>query len=403
MIAKLAWILCYVVALCANAVDVTLRIATTSASSKLEVYSKDTGCTLQTERQDVTCTPKDDGSDLGQVPATFASAVINCKNMNTSVYDSLLFRATEWCAKFTYTQHMENGGDKVRWKLNELEIFPGSIVNITCVMFTRPMHKPMLAGSEVRQSFSIWGKKGEDQLPDDWDMPFVLIRAANLAKKDADKCLKLLNREFAWGFELKKSHQNVHEVYFTTQQRSPNFARVGFQIDRSDVTVTKTVRDMALKNLDPKITQAGCSTASGNFAHLVKLKTLEPPAVQDQVEKHEEKLEISVDATGLPKGTKELDITLEYTFPPRYFRSRKTELKLPVADPIIDEKPTEEPAEEPAEKPTEKPKEKKSDGDAGLLAFLLTCAAGAVLAVAFFFYRRHQRIQAHEREVFAPG
>eukprot|EP00438_Fugacium_kawagutii_P036594 Skav223946 [mRNA] locus=scaffold1465:493393:494450:+ [translate_table: standard] len=310
MIAKLAWILCYAVALCANAVDVTLRIATTSASSKLEVYSKDTGCTLQTERQDVTCTPKDDGSDLGQVPATFASAVINCKNMNTSAYDSLSFWATEWCAKFTYTQHMENGGDKVRWKLNELEIFPGSIVNITCVMFTRPMHKAMLAGSEVRPYFPIWGMKGKGQVPvgsDGWNMPFVLVRAA---KKDTDKY---------------------------------------------------------------------------------------------QVEKHEEKLEISVDATGLPKGTKELDITLEYTFPPRYFRSRKTELKLPVADPIIDEKPTEEPAEEPAEKPTEKPKEKKSDGDAGLLAFLLTCAAGAVLAVAFFFYRRHQRIQAHEREVFAPG
>eukprot|EP00438_Fugacium_kawagutii_P020908 Skav211799 [mRNA] locus=scaffold305:348845:350849:+ [translate_table: standard] len=362
MIAKLTWILCFVVALCANAVDVTLRIATTSASSKLEVYWKDTGCTLQTERQDVTCTPKDDGSDLGQVPATFASAVINCKNMNTSAYDSLQFRFTEWCAKFTYTQHMENGGDKVRVvHFNHLQIFPGSIVNITCVMFTRPMDKAMLAGSEVRQNFPIWGKKGVAEMPGGWDMPFVLVRAANLAETDADKCLEVLNPEFAWGVGLGKSPNRM-----------------------SDFTVTKTARDVALKNLDPKITQAGCSTASGDFAHLVKLKTLEPPAVQDQVEKHEEKLEISVDATGLPKGTKELDITLEYTFPPhdpeRLINQAK--LKLPVSDPIIDEKPTEEPAkkptEEPAVKPTEEPKEeKKPDGDEGLLAFLLTCAAGA--------------------------
>eukprot|EP00438_Fugacium_kawagutii_P020907 Skav211798 [mRNA] locus=scaffold305:337781:338034:+ [translate_table: standard] len=69
MIAKLAWILCYVVALCANDVDLqdlTLWVRTTSASSQLVVSQKDTGCTVQTERQDVTCKPKDDGSDCRQ-------------------------------------------------------------------------------------------------------------------------------------------------------------------------------------------------------------------------------------------------------------------------------------------------------------------------------------------------
>eukprot|EP00438_Fugacium_kawagutii_P030241 Skav219534 [mRNA] locus=scaffold30:789954:791123:- [translate_table: standard] len=389
MIAKLAWILCYIVALCANDVDVTLRIATTSASSKLEANWKDTGCTVQTERQDVTCTPKDDGSDLGQVPATYASAVVNCKNMDTSAYDSLLFEPSPFCAMFSFTQHMEKG-DKVRFLVNRMEIFPGSIANITCVLYTQTISKAKLAGFEIPQTFGITGKKGEDEtFLDIWDMPFVFVRAANLAEKEADKCLELLNREFAWGFGLRKSHRNVHELYFTTQRHSPNFHRVGFQINRSNVTVTKTVRDVELKDLGPKVTQAGCSTASGDFAHLVELKTFEAPAVQDQVEKHEEELEISVDATGLPKGTKELDITLEYRFRPL---PRRVQLKLPVVGPIIDDRPTEKPTEE-----------KKSGGSAGLLAFLLTSIAGAVAAVAFFFYRRHDRIQAHEREVFAPG
>eukprot|EP00438_Fugacium_kawagutii_P003118 Skav222833 [mRNA] locus=scaffold1338:67995:68880:+ [translate_table: standard] len=77
--------------------------------------------------------------------------------------------------------------------------------------------------------------------------------------------------------------------------------------------------------------------------------------------------------------------------------------KKPTEEPA--KKPTEEPAEEPAVKPTDKPKEEEqSDGGAGLFAFLLTSIAGAVAAIAFFFfYRRHQRIQAHEREVFARG
>eukprot|EP00438_Fugacium_kawagutii_P022711 Skav203980 [mRNA] locus=scaffold94:839062:840225:- [translate_table: standard] len=385
MIAKLTWILCYIVALCASDVDVILRIDTTSASSKLVVSQKDTGCTVQTERQDVTCTPKDDGSDLGQVPATYASAVINCKNMNTSAYDSLTFEIPLYCAKFTFTQHMQKGSDKVRF-VDKMEILPGSIANITCVFFMQTIVKHNLAGFTFPQYFPITGKKGEDVGFKFWGMPSVRVRAANLAEGDMDKCLELLNGQFAWGFGLRKSNQNVHELYFTTQKHSPNFHRVGFQINRSDVSVTKTVKDVALKNLEPKITQAGCSTASGNFAHLVKLKTFEPPAVDQGAKKHEENLEMSVDATQLPRGIKELDITLGYWF---LAKTRQVQLKLPVADPIIDE-------------PTEKPKEvEKSGSDAGLLAFLLTSAAGAVLAVAFFFYRRHQRIQDHEREVFA--
>eukprot|EP00438_Fugacium_kawagutii_P022241 Skav229665 [mRNA] locus=scaffold1030:163341:163806:- [translate_table: standard] len=125
----LTWFLCFP-ALYGE--DVKLSIASTSLTTKLIVDGKDTGCTSTTTGQDLTCKFQDSDPSVSQVPATYFSAEINCKNMDSSIYDSLTVKPLSQCAKMTFTQHMEKGG---HMNLETLEVVPNSVANFTCVVF----------------------------------------------------------------------------------------------------------------------------------------------------------------------------------------------------------------------------------------------------------------------------
>eukprot|EP00438_Fugacium_kawagutii_P005060 Skav221748 [mRNA] locus=scaffold3834:17338:18492:- [translate_table: standard] len=383
---KLTWTLCFL-ALNADAIDVKLGAASTAVRTKLVVGGKDTGCTSQTWSREWTCKTQDSDIYGGAVPATYFVAIISCTNMDTSAYDSLTVRPGTLCAKMTFTQHMEAGGNV---NLNTLQMLPNSIANLTCVVFPLPMstRSENEGWMEVVLPMDVTGiKKGEDDRSLRWIMGSVKFKSEDLTKVDSGKCLKTVEDSYEWGFRLMKSSQNVHEVLFTSQVEPSAWGQItpSWVSDKYNFMVTKTVKDVALKDLNPKIAQAGCSTASGDFSKQVTLKTFEAPADQNQPKKHEEKVELLVDATQLPKGTFELEVTVEYRIP-GVGDTKQAKLMLPVDNPEIPDEPKE--------------KDKSGGVGAGVIAFIVIFAAGAVVAGAFF-YRRHQRIQAHAREVLA--
>eukprot|EP00438_Fugacium_kawagutii_P021087 Skav205910 [mRNA] locus=scaffold123:456554:470116:+ [translate_table: standard] len=395
----LAWILCFPALYVA---DVKLSIATTSTDSKVMVDGKDTGCTSKTTSQDLTCKFQDLDSFAGQVPATFFSAVINCNSMDTSAFDSLTVKPLSECAKMTFTQHMEKGGHVNR---EILEMIPNSIANFTCVAFPFSSFDARIKDegwSKLPVNVSITGtKNGQEDKVSNWTMGSVRYHVES--GKEAQygrKCKRVVEENFHWGLSLLKSSQNVHEVLWTSQAKKPTIDHTT-KINIYDFNFTQTVKHVAFKDLEPSITLASVSSAgNANFKKHVKIKRLE--ADQDQPEKHEQKLELSVDATQLPKGTKELEVMMTLVYPTTGYTD--VELLLPVDSPEIPdentEKPTEKPAEIPTENPTEKPKEKEKSGGVGVgvIAFITVFGAGLVVLGAFL-YRRHQVIQAHETEV----
>eukprot|EP00438_Fugacium_kawagutii_P022240 Skav229664 [mRNA] locus=scaffold1030:162634:163221:- [translate_table: standard] len=188
----------------------------------------------------------------------------------------------------------------------------------------------------------------------------------------------VVKENFDWGFSLLKSSHNVHEVLWTSQAKKPNVDHIAPKINMYDFKVTKTTKNVDFKDLNPRILSAFVNTTDRNFKEHVKLKTLEP-AGQDQPKKHEQKLELSVDATQLPKGTKELKVYLAFTYPTTGFTDVK--LMLPVDSPEVPDEPNVNPA--------------KSGGvGAGVIALIIIFGVGLVVLAGAFLYRRHRRIQA---------
>eukprot|EP00438_Fugacium_kawagutii_P031646 Skav214560 [mRNA] locus=scaffold285:175967:177181:- [translate_table: standard] len=389
----------------AGAADPKVSITTTSTATKLEVDGKDTGCTTQTFSQDLTCT--EDAASSDHVPAKYFTAFINCKNMGTSPYHSFTVEPSSQCAQMVFKQHKELGQEM---NLNTLEMEPNSVANFTCVVFPFKtsdesadtsgwVNLPVTATLTGITKSSVGTTRTSGT---QWTMGSVRFTAPRGPYLEA--CRTVVQKKLQWGLSLLKSTQNVHELLWTSQAEKPDIDLTTPETNIYASAVTKTVKKVGLKDLKPSIASAYCSTGSGsvnydrNFADQVKLKTFEA-STGVQLRKVEEKLELSVDATQIPKSTKELEVTVALVYPVTGLQNYR--LMLPVDNPELpDEEPTEKPAEEPSEKPSEEPKPKeKSDGvGAGVIAFIVIFAAGAVVAGAFF-YRRHRLIQAHAREV----
>eukprot|EP00438_Fugacium_kawagutii_P008575 Skav214140 [mRNA] locus=scaffold1645:117355:118500:- [translate_table: standard] len=373
---RLTWILCFPAL---EAADVKLSISTTSLATKLMVDGKDTGCTSKTTSQDLTCKFPDSDSSVGQVPATYFSAVIDCTNMDASAFDSLTIQPLSQCAKMTFTQHMKKGGHV---NLEALQMVPNSVANFTCVAFPFKAFGTRInedGWSKLPVNVSITGiKNGQEDKVSTWTMGSVRFHVQDSTGGKTlalSTCMWAVEENFLWGLSLLKSSHNVHELLWTSQAKKPNIDHIAAKINTYDFKVTKTMKNVAFNDLDPKILYAFVDSygKTRNFKEHVKLKKLEP-AGQGQPEKHEEKLELSVDATQLPKGTKALEVTVTLEYPTTGYA--EVELMLPVDSPEV---------------PDENP-EKSGGVGAGVVAFIII--AGLVFLAGAFLYRRHQRIQA---------
>eukprot|EP00438_Fugacium_kawagutii_P007658 Skav232206 [mRNA] locus=scaffold2626:139467:140769:+ [translate_table: standard] len=263
------------------AADVKLSIGTTSTDTKLMVDGKDTGCTAKTTSQDLTCKSQDADPSVGKsVPARYFSAEINCKNMDTAVYDSLMVKPLSQCAKMTFTQHMEKGGHV---NLETLEMVPNSVANFTCVVFpldsfgTRINHE---GWSKLPVNVIITGIKNGEEKVSTWTMGSVRFHVQGSTGGKTFSwvdCRMVVKENFDWGLSLLKSSHNVHEVLWTSQAKKPNIDHIASEINMYDFKVTKTTKNVDFEDLWPMIDSAFVSTTDRNFKEHVKLKKLEAP------------------------------------------------------------------------------------------------------------------------------
>lgn len=325
----------------------------------------DTGCRFGSQGLFLEC--QDTGSV--PVPPNAFHAYFDCSELDTAIFDRLTIEPGQYCAKLTYTQYLEDSGSSSPAKM---VMARNTIANISCLMpplstevKTSQYHYWSDWYTEVKTTVRITGGNGSHTGPSvDYEVGNILFRSAD-KEVDAESCQQAVYELFAWEVQLLSSEQNAHQLLWTSGTRPSNSVKAL----PKKATITRSMKDVNLQDLSPQIIQANCSSLGDkNLAALVKLQKLillETPA-----DKHEERFELLVDATQLPKGTEEIEVRIRYVFPE--VGDVVAKVVLPVHDPSL-------------------PDSKPSDQSLGFwipLAILL-CLCG----VGVFFYRRHRRRQ----------
>ena len=355
----------WLLSLCAGAIPIELKPS--ASGGKLLLGNVDTGCRFGSQGMFLEC--QETGSV--PVPSNAFHAYIDCSELDTALFDRLIIEPGQYCAKLTYTQYLEDSGSS---SPSKLVMSRNAFANISCLM--PPLSTEVKTSqysywsdwyTEIKTTVRITGGNASHTGPSaDFEIGNILFRSADKGV-DAERCQQAVYELFAWDVQLLSSQENTHELQWTSGTRPSQ----SIKALTKKATVTRNVKDVRLQDLSPQIIQAHCSSLGDkNLAALVKLQEvmlLETPA-----DEHKERLELLVDATQLPKGTEEIEVSIRYVFPE--VGEQVAKVLLPVKDPSLPDRPDDS-----------KPKSLEIWIPLAILVCLL---AGGV-----FFYRRHRRRQ----------
>eukprot|EP00435_Cladocopium_sp_Y103_P042165 s432_g11.t1 len=329
---------------------------------QLVISNMNTGCSVSTMAIELTCQ-----DSKPSAPQNAFQTVVNCQNMNPTEADSVSIKGGDSCGKLTYTQHFA-AGDSVSAGSGSVEIKPGQVANITCVLLPFPIgnsaKKPVARdhfaiSSDVQLDFSAKHLDsatkrltGGSQSVSIGTVKF----SQDLQKVTSASCAQAVDALFDWKLSLTDSSQNVHNLLWTSQPKEPSqWAAPSLNLKSLPSKFTTSMKDLGFYDLQPSISKAICGTSLMNFADKVKLQVEQLPKDSKVPEKHEEVVKMIVDATQLPKCN-EIKVEVKYTIPnqsPRY-----VDLVLPVDNPIVPDTP-EQPVD--PDQPVEPEKGKDSD------------------------------------------
>lgn len=409
--------------------DVGFRLVQTGSSSKLMVNGQETGCTISTQGVEMTCEDiKNFGGSLN-LPANAFRPVIDCQQMDATQFDAVSIRSSPMCSKLTYTKHFKAGAVSNTSETSEaLDLKPGEVANFTCLLFPLPNTEKGLARWMVPVSVELdvtaRNSKTNQSGTVKWEIGTIKWRTEDKQKVDSKTCSEsVVKAAFKWKMRLQKSSQNVHQLLWTN---------VGPKSDPMDPieslpgNVTGCLKDVTLKEMGPNIFVAmATKNRKGladhkNFRRVVTLK-VGKPLLDSAPDKHEEQVELLVDATQLPSNTEEVFVAVDYFI--EGGGSKKTFVWLPVTDPGLPDSepdqpdtgtvsptdttmtpkdPTDGTSYQPAKsKPTDPdtPKKKKASGGIGAAFWWIPGCLFLGMGIGIFFYRRNRLIQAYGRDV----
>lgn len=168
-------------------------------------------------------------------------------------------------------------------------------------------------------------------------------------------------------------------------------------------------------DLQPSImTATAQKEAQGDFKDRLRFTVLEDPLWREDpgwTTGHEELIQVTVDATQLPKGTKKLHVIWSYTIPNQF--ERYVTMDLPVDDPVVPDTPTTQP-DAPTDAPTDAPATTQPDGPAeepeppkakgkkkgpGAWPWLLAVALLFAAGCCAFLYRRQHLVRGERAQI----
>lgn len=390
----------------------------------LSLNGKDSGCKLNSVGMSLTCQDLSEMESPNPVPSNAFRLRVDCSSMDASKFDLLTVQAASGCSKLTFTQQLQVEESVSK---SMLQMKPGQIANLTCVLFPLAGQKNIVESSDWKTAATPTldftaknSKSGETGTLKALQLtPLKYIEIQNLDPKvedqvDSKACSRAVQNLFEWKLSLQQSKQNVHQLKWTSHPQKTTLEPVPTPDLTAPFHVTGCLKDVSFMDLQPSImTATAQKEAQGDFKDRLRFTVLEDPLAREDpgwTTGHEELIQVTVDATQLPKGTKKLHVIWSYTIPNQF--ERYVTMDLPVDDPVVPDTPTTQP-DAPTDAPTDAPATTQPDGPAEepeppkakgkkkgpgawpwLLALALLFAAGC----GAFLYRRQHLVRGERAQ-----
>ncbi|CAK9006938.1 unnamed protein product [Durusdinium trenchii] len=311
--------------------DVPVAIEGVLSTQDLKVNGMKTGCTYTTHGVKLTC--RSSGNHGSTVDNAF-NFVVNCTDL--TAFDHFYIEPGEFCGKMVYTQHRSKSSFSLGG--SRLKIDKGTVTDFTCVLLPVPMAKKSTHQDWNRISITV-PLIVSDSERRDLDVGFVDFRTEDALKVDPSECEKAVEEMFDWDLQLNTSTRDKYVLEWTSQPRQVGFSsRVVVEDSKTlPVKATSTLKDVMFKDLAPRVVHASSAAAQGqDFADRVKLVTKDKvPSSKNEKngktpdpEKHLEEVELHLDASQLPKRTKEIEVAVMYVIPTAGTKIKKLKLQV---------------------------------------------------------------------------
>lgn len=366
--------------------DVGFGLTQIASSSKLVVSNMETGCSIFMTSIELTCK---DSNPMGNPPSNAFHTVVNCLNMDPTKASRVKIKGSDSCGKLTSTQYFA-ADDSVSTRSGSVEIQPGQLANLTCVLLPfpignsaekRPGEDNFATSNDVKLDFAAQHFDKETKRLEGGSQSVSIGTVKFLQdpeKVTSSSCSTAVDKLFDWKLSLTNSNQNVHTFLWSSQNGEPSSLVVA-NLKTLPTKFTTSMKDLGFYDLQPSIHGAICGKSATNFGDKVKLQVEKLPKDSKVPEKHEEVVKMMVDATQLPTCS-ELEVEVMYTFPGQ--DARYVKFLLPVDNPNV---------------PDDQPQGSEKSSWLGTVFWILLIGGVLALAVGGFLYRRNLLIQANAR------